>query len=298
MEKQKRLLEEIAFVTGLKLLAQSYEEIATIKMRQARDSVLVNRDFFKSLTEVFLNVKTSYRRKLLQEQQHRTFADLVHFTGVKKNGKEVLLFFSANNKLYGDIVPRIFSTFLADVRAHPDDAIAIVGEAGKDMFRATGVKRDYRYFAVPDALTSYEVLKPLVTFLTQYEKVKAFYGKFDNVLSQTVIGDYIGENALEPDKQPVPGEEAGKPVDFYFEPSVEKILQFFETQVFSLLLQQTIHETELARLASRIKAMEQAIEQTNTRLTFLGKASMRIKHDINSKKQIEQMTKIYFYKNK
>lgn len=295
MEKQKKLLEEIAFVTGLKMLAQAYEEIATVKMNQARSSVLVNRDFLASLSEVFFNVKTSYRRKLLQEQQHKTVAEVVHFAHAAKNGRQVLVLFSANNKLYGDIIPRIFSLFLQDIRANPGDDVAIVGELGKQLFLSSGLTRPYTYFSIPDRLTSYEDLKPLVAFLTQYEKVKTFYGRFANVLNQEVVGEYIsGEEGTKAEL----AKESDQKTDFYFEPSIERILQFFETQVFSLLLQQTIHETELARLASRIKAMEQAVERTDTQVGVLRKTSIRIKHDINNKKQLEQITKIYFYKQR
>lgn len=295
MEKQKKVLEEIAFVTGMKMLAQAYEEIATIKMRQSRDSVLTNRDFLTALTQVFLNVKSSYRKKLLQAQQHKTFSELIHFAHLDRNGKEVIVFFSATNKLYGDIIPRIFSEFTKAVENNPLDDIAIVGESGREMFVASGIKREYGYFPLPDALTSYEMLKPLVSFLTKYERVKAFYGRFSNVLSQNVMGEYITEGFA---SAAVLKESADNQQDFYFEPSVEQILQFFETQVFAILLQQTIHETELARLASRIRAMEQVIEQTNERIGVLNKISIHNKHDINNKKQLEQMIKIYYYNNR
>jgi len=296
MEKQKQLLEEIAFVTGLKMLAEAYEETATFKMRMARDSVLTNREFLTLLAQVFFNVRTSYRKQILQAQQHKSIAEILHFTHASRNGKEVLIFFSANNKLYGDIIPRIFSLFLEKVRLNPQDDIAIVGESGKEMFISSGIDRKYSYFAIPDALTSYEMLEPLVAFLTKYEHVKAFYGKFANILTQEAVEEYIsGEEHVEgEDKE----ETKDKAKDFYFEPSIEKIVSFFETQVFALLLQQTVHETELARLASRIKAMEQAIEQTDTRLRVLGKASIHIRHDINNKKQLEQLTKMYFYKRR
>lgn len=45
---------------------------------------------------------------------------------------------------------------------------------------------------------------------------------------------------------------------FIFEPELTKILDFFETQVMNLLLQQSFLESELSRTAARLVSMDQA----------------------------------------
>jgi len=83
-----------------------------------------------------------------------------------------------------------------------------------------------------------------------------------------------------------------KEYDFIFEPSLEKLLNFFETQVFSSLFKQTVTEAELARLASRIKAMEQAIVFITTRMENLSSAQRRAKRNLENRKQLERVAGI------
>ena len=45
---------------------------------------------------------------------------------------------------------------------------------------------------------------------------------------------------------------------YIFEPSLETIVIFFETEIFSSLLEQVFHESRLAKLASRMVLLDRA----------------------------------------
>lgn len=293
MEEKHKLTEEINITESLQLLATAYEEISVMKMRIARDSVLHTRNFLSSLTDVFINVKSSYTKKLLQEaEENKNKAKTLQFSTHTTNGREIYVLISATNKLYGDIVYKTFQLFKGRFEKNSNVDVVIVGKTGKELFDAAFPTGKYAYFDLPDIIPSIEVLKPIISQLLQYEHVTVFYGRFVNVVKQEPIASSIsGDEPLE--QEAVQQEETGvKGFDFLFEPSIEELWQFFETQIFSSLFKQTIAEEELARLASRIKTMEQAIVFINTRITTLTSAQRRVKRQIENRKQLERISGI------
>lgn len=291
MEDKNKLTEEINITQSLQLLATAYEEISVMKMRIARDSVLHTRGFLDSLTDVFINVKSSYTKKLLQEKTDDKNAKTLQFATHNKNGKEIFVLISATNKLYGDIVYKTFLTFKERLEKTPDVDIVILGKTGKELYDNVENKRPYVFFDLPDIIPSIEVLKPIITQLLQYEHVTVFYGRFVNVVKQEAVATSIsGDEPLE--RQAAEQSNNGKSFDFLFEPSIDELWHFFETQIFSSLFKQTIAEEELARLASRIKTMEQAIVFINTRITNLTNAEKAAKRQLENRKQLERISGI------
>ena len=111
MQNRKSLIDEIELVNNLKMLTQAYEEISVIKMQRVRDSVLKNRDFITGISYVYYDVKTSYRRQIEELMKQKKSANISSFSTIKKNGKSVSVLLSANNKLYGDIILKVFYLF-------------------------------------------------------------------------------------------------------------------------------------------------------------------------------------------
>lgn len=293
MEEKHKLAQEISIAESLQILATAYEEISTIKMRAARDSVIHTRNFLSAVSEIFVNVKSSYKKKLREEHaKDPTHTNIVQFATHKTNGKEIFFLLSAANKLYGDINAKTFQLFRKNVEKLPEVEIAIVGRTGKELFDAIFPEKKYTYFDLPDIIPNVEILKPLITHMLQYEHVTIFYGKFVNIVTQEAVSSSIsGDTPLE--KEAMPEKEFG----FIFEPSIEEVLHFFETQIVSSLFKQTIVEAELARLASRIKAMEQAIVFINMRLTNLTSAERRAKRNFENRKQLERVAGMSLWGN-
>ena len=79
-------------------------------------------------------------------------------------------------------------------------------------------------------------------------------------------------------------------IAYIFEPSVEKILMFFETQIFASLFDQAVRENQLAKFASRILSMDRASDNIRNRLKELNLQSMRISHYLVNKKQINSLS--------
>lgn len=278
MDQGKKVKDEIGANGLLQMLVQTYQEHAIEQINFARSSVLTSREFAQQLQEVFVNVKTSYAsfiQTILERDKKKNF-------GENKNGKEALVLITSNNKLYGDIIPKIDELFLNNLQKSKAD-IVLIGRRGKDFLEQMGVDRAYQYFDVPDDHFTIELLKPVITYLLPYNKVTVFHGQFINILSQDAISDNVSGDTL--------GEEQKKPTqekqDFLFEPSLEAVLAFFENQIFSVLFNQSMHEAQLARYASRIKAMETAHNNLEERLKVLKQQARRLRAMQINKKQLQ-----------
>ena len=133
MEEKLRITNEINLTLSLKLLATAYEEIAVSRIRLARDNVLNTREFIAALSEVFANVKSSYKKHLeAMQKEEKKDPQMQSFRTHQTNGKHVLVYISANSKLYGDIIPKVFHLFEQKAQ-DPTVDLAIVGKLGKEQ---------------------------------------------------------------------------------------------------------------------------------------------------------------------
>lgn len=287
--KNKKLNDEIELTQTMKVLAQSYQEISVRRMQKIRGGILSARDFMERLGQIFIDVHTGYQAKLLAAASAGTKPVLslplknerFTFSTAKKNGKMVLVLVSATAKLYGSIVPKVFESFLVAVNKYPQSDIIILGNLGKELFEGLDKKREYQFFEMADVATSLEQLQPVINTLLEYEDVQIYFGKFNNIMIQSAaVSDLSG--SLE--TKQVSNLEERK--EFFFEPIVEKIVDYFGNQVFASLLKQTVHEGELARFASRVQAMENALINIDKNQKKLHRMALVVKKLADNNKRI------------
>lgn len=286
MAQRKIINENLEALNSLKDLAESYEEIAVIRMQKIKDSVLKTRDFLADLSDVFVDLKSSYDRDVTELISKRKSGDKSIVPLLQKNGKTLMVYLSSNGRLYGSVTQKTYKLFILALKKPEADNsdVMIIGSAGKEMFENSGNKKPFTYFEIPDVGVNITQIKELMQKFLQYEKVDVYYGKFDNVVNQSPIGTSItGENIFESEvTEPVPREDK-----FIFEPALEKIFYFFETQIIANLFSQTLLENQLARHASRVNAMEEALIHIDEESKKLNQAKNLIKHQMQNKKQLE-----------
>jgi ATP synthase F1 gamma subunit len=257
MKNRKQLEKDLVLTNSLRGLAQAYEEISVTKMQRVRGKVLASREFLEELSKVFSDVKSSYRSEISRLLAHKKKGS-ISFSTFDKNGKSIAVLLTSNNKLYGDIGKKVFRLFLKTVDERDSD-IYIIGKVGREYYEATENKKPYQYVEFPDNENSEKSIDTVIKLLEQYETVDIFYGQFVNVLSQNAIfANLSGNNDLQN------GDGAKKEVKFSFEPSLEATLSLFENQIFSSLYKQTLHESELSHVASRLRQMENALVNIET----------------------------------
>lgn len=282
MQEGAKIKQEIELLLVLRMLAQAYEEISVMKMQKVRSSVLRTRDFLEGLSGIYSDVRISYRQQIESLMKQKNTKHFSSFLSFKRNGKEAALFISSNAKLYGDIVQKVADLFIDSIKKQEIDII-VVGKFGREILESKKIGKPYVFFDVPDTELDINHLKPLISHIVEYEKVTVFHGKFINVINQEPVAVSIsGEKPLEP----FPDTPSLAEFRFLYEPNLEKILNFFETQIFTSLLKQTFHESSLARYASRIKAMEEALGGMDGRLKHYQSREKRIKNSAMNKKQL------------
>lgn len=287
---QKKLVEEdLEALNTIKDLAESYEEIAVIRMQKIKDSVVKTREFLSGISDVYVDLKASYEREVKDLMARIKKGEKTLLTGLQKNGKTLLVYLSSNGRLYGAVTQKTYRLFMADLKKEEFKTgdIAIIGSAGKEMFEGSPDRRPFEYFDIPDTSVEIEHIKKIMEKFVQYEKVYVYYGKFGNVIKQTPISTSItGEDIFETEVvSPTPREDK-----FIFEPTLEKIFHFFETQIMANLFSQTLLENQLARHASRVNAMEEALIHIEEETKKLNAITVRLKHLAQNKKQLETIS--------
>jgi ATP synthase F1 gamma subunit len=282
MKQHAVLTQELSLANNMKNLTLAYEQHAIEQINFARYSVLASHEFSEDLASIFYHVRNNFKLWMdqLTPKQKRKL-DLIRKHA--KNGKTAFVLVAANNKLYGDIIQKICRLFMENALKTPAD-LFIIGKQGKNFIDASQFKRTYDFVDLPDTNITMEILQPLYTKLIPYEKVTVFCGRFNNMVSQdAVVTDITGDQTA----GDAPGAPTKASEHYFFEPDLEQILNFFENQIFSILLGQTISDSQLARFGSRIQAMEGA--QTNMQKVILSlmSAQRRLKHADISKKQLE-----------
>src|SRR3990167_3792469 len=99
MHTKKELTEQIEDVRTIKSLSETYEEIAAISILQVRNSVSRTREFLAGVSGVYKTTKQVYIKKVQNLLVGKR--DMANLSFVRRNGKEALVFLSANQNFYG-----------------------------------------------------------------------------------------------------------------------------------------------------------------------------------------------------
>ncbi|MBI2641385.1 F0F1 ATP synthase subunit gamma [Candidatus Roizmanbacteria bacterium] len=312
MQYKKLIRTELDFTQTFKMIAQAYQEIAVMKMRKIRGSVLSTRNYLSKLSEVFVDAKSAYKRELEErkkkagkhperlkkrpKQPKKTAANPFQIptitplpgTQLVKKPQPVLVLLTANTKLYGAIVNKVFSAFVKHLEKDTASDIIIIGRLGRRLYQESRLQKPYLYFEIPDTNVTIEHLKPVMFHLLTYEKIYVYYGKFQTIATQDpTISNVSGD---QPFSQELETPQVSPGGLFLFEPTLEEIIKFFEGLVSVSLFKQTVYESELARMASRIMAMEEAQDNINLTIQKLRSEEKKVKRLEENKKQLERLS--------
>jgi F0F1-type ATP synthase gamma subunit len=281
----RKIDQEIIEISSLRNLVEIYGEIASVRMIKIRAFVLKNREYLEAISDIFHDTLASYAKKLSDLVKKGKLKKGGEVTFLAHNGKTVAVLISANTGFYGEVVIETFRKFLQDIRKE-DLEITIIGRMGRTLLLAEEPKKPYTFFELPDYGVDELKLAEVIKHLVQYEKIRVYFGQYQSVITQKPntfsisAGTPIREDVEEPK------------VSYIFEPTVEKILMFFETQIFASLFDQSIRESQLAKLASRILAMDRAAENIKKRLSNLKVDRMQIDHRTMNKKQLNSLSSV------
>lgn len=283
----KDIQAEIQEISSLKELTQVYGEIASTRMKKIRGYVLRNREFLSSIKSIFEDTLAAHARKLSKLIAEGKITKGGNVTFLAHNGKSVSVLVSANTGFFGGIVKETFDKFLEDIRKGDDEA-TIVGKVGRALFLEAEPRRPYVYFDLPDYGVDPRKLAEVIKHLVQYNEIKVYYGKFQSVVTQKPDMQLIASGT------PVEADVEEAKTQYLFEPSIEDILMFFETQIFASIFDQSIREAQLAKFASRILAMDVASQNIEERVSKLALRKLSFMHKFANDKQLNSLSPVVF----
>lgn len=286
MAYSKEIKQEIASINTLKVLTEAYGEIAAARMMKIRDKVIKNREFLSSIHSIFMDALMAHASKLSSLVRSGALSEGGRVTFLAHNGKTVAVLISANTGLYGEVVKATFKRFIQDIRKSQAE-VTIIGRLGKNLFLEEEPNRPFTYFELPDYGIDVLKLSEAIKHLVQYEEIKIYHGRYFSVITQKPEVLEISAGT------PISGKIIEPKVKYIFEPSVEKILMFFETQIFASLFDQALRESQLAKFASRILAMDKASQNITKRLNQLKEEQLKFSHKLENKKQINSLMPVF-----
>ena len=274
MSKVKELDKEIQFLADLKYLTETYEEIAVMQMKKIRQLILESRRFMDHLRDIFVDVRSSYRRKVeeLLKQKKKMF-----------NNKRLAIVITSDNRLYGGLVVKVVKLFEGKINKY--DKAVIIGKIGGELIRAKGLHKQVKVVFWEGGDLQNANLERLVG---EFDKVDVFYPRFENLVTQVVeVMDISGYQAIGGEV----GEVRGK-VGFLVEPNIQEVFVFFKTRAMMSLFNGSLGESRLALLAARIRSMEKALGEVEEQLEHYMQARRQEKRLEEDKRQLEQLSGI------
>lgn len=271
-------LEEIEnkkeVVSSLKGIAYVYQQQALDKMDALREEVLATRRFLGGVADIYSHAKSAYLSSLGGGEKEFKRASFI-----QRNGRQVVVFLSANERFYGAIILDLWQEVREWVEEHDCDLV-VVGDIGKHLAQTDDIAESVNYFEMDDENPTPEQISAVLDFISAYEQILVYHGAFKTVFSQsTQKEDISGSVTLKE------AFEAGAE-KYLFEPSPEDILRFFETEIIQALFKQTVLEHQLSRSASRLMAMSQAHERSEDKLTALKDKEEKLEKREENKKQL------------
>lgn len=246
----KQIKDAIEEGESLKDLTQAFADIAAEKLKKIRAEAERNREFFQDLSHVF---------QLINE-----IAELKGVKPKKSLNKTVCVLLTSNYKFYGNINDPLIRFYLYNTSKLSTDRV-VIGQTGLDYFKAMQYFHLIQTVKLQKDIPTGEELKQLVNMIKDYTKVLVFFTEFKSmIVQQPVVRDIAGsvdyltlsaQNA-KPANSSVKQEVQN--LNYFLEPEVGEMITFFETQIKTLLLEQTFLESEVSRTASRLISMDQA----------------------------------------
>lgn len=282
-EKQRDLedLETVQFV------ASALFDVSAEKIGRLRAAFEKNGLFYNDITDLYESVKhTALMRGELP-------------TSTAGKMRRALVAFTSNVRFYGSVNTDVMLTFLERFEAEPDADVIIIGRTGKMFMESSeevphGVKITYLSFEA-DEPTKIE-MQQFLDSVAAYDEVHVFYPSFVSVFSQQVASVDIAHMAEEAHMTPAPEHAKGEEIDYIFEPELRQILGFFETRVRYLLFQRVALESELARTAARLFAMNRAQDQAEEEVVKVQRAIRKDVDSFNDARLLESFAAISKWK--
>ncbi len=258
MSNLKDLQQEYEQYRVIGELSEALEGIASYRIRQIKDRVLLSKEFFQELYAIYLGLRVD--------------ADTIRVPSINR---DLYIVLTSTGGLSGEIDDQIVRQVTKDYAAATTDIITI-GAHGSALLSARGL-RPVRAFGQPDITKPIDT-SPIVEVAQKYRRTYVYYQEFQTLTLQRPARIELVLEAQRTDNQlpdsPIKTENIIIASEYLFEPTQEEVITYLENVMLSITMTQLIFESQLAQFAARFTAMltanSRAIDaQRDTRMRFL-----------------------------
>jgi ATP synthase F1 gamma subunit len=277
----ENLREELANLSILKTVTGAFGDIAALKIQSLKKAFEQNSLFYEQVSQLYHSVSLSaMMNKYIPHKEKQKF---------KYHPKTLRIALTSNHRFYGTSNRDIMDRFLDESASIHEDRL-IIGLTGKDF--ASG-KIGFPAFNVlifqNDNPPKIEI-DTLLNLCRPYERVFVYYPRFVNMLMQKVDRVDIAYS-------PKDVGNSYQQIKFIFEPELPKIIDFFEQHIRTLLFNRVMLETQLARTASRLLAMDTAERNAQDLIKTTGSNLRKSKQALINRRLLETFTIVQQGKN-
>lgn len=267
----EQLKSELANLRALEVVTGAFGDISAIKIQSLRQAFDQNSLFYEQISQLYHSVSISaIMNKYIQDsKKHKN----------NYQTKTLRIALTSNQRFYGTINRDIMDCFFEESSSIHEDRL-IIGLTGKDLATGRTNTPPYNILIFQDDNPPKVEIDSLLNLCKPYPRVFVYYPRFVNMLTQKV--DRV-DIAYSPSELGV----HYQPIKFIFEPELPKILDFFEQHIRTLLFNRVMLETQLARTATRLLAMDIAERNAHDLGTAARATMRRAKQSIINRRLLE-----------
>lgn len=247
MSQPKQLLAQLQQVETLSTITTAFEGIASTRIVEIKDSVINSRQFFDELWHIY---------SLLRVKDDQAAADK---QAPKKSTQKpsLVIGITSESRFSGLIDQAIIKRLAHEVDPHKADII---------LFGRNGVRllQDYNLtpklvIPLPDSSEKIDIT-PVANLIPQYDQKLVYYQSFVNLSTQRVavieLQDLVQTMSETPTKQT--DQNLIYLEHYIVEPDQATVIEYLQSIMVGIGLNQVIWESRLAQYASRFTAMAHA----------------------------------------
>lgn len=240
MSSSKDILREFEQYKVIGELSGALEGIASYRIRQIKDRVLLSKSFFEELYAIYLSLRVD--KDVTRKPLHT---------------KDLYIVITSTGGLSGVIDDEIVTRVMRDYVSATTDVVTI-GARGAALLRSRGVELA-RTFGQPDITRPIDT-SPIVLLAQQYRRTFVYYQEFQTLTLQRPnrIELVLEAQTLEKNSSPnivVDTDNIMLASDYLFEPTVDEVIEYLENVMLNITMTQLIFESQLAQFAARFTAM-------------------------------------------
>lgn len=221
---------------ALEEMSEAYAELSVIRLDRIRVKIERNRVFALQLAQTFHEVRATVAQFKMPE---------------RKKKDSLTLIICSNLGFFLDMETRLVQSFM---NSRPYGDLIMIGRSGSEILRNCGYMSQFENVIFSHDLPTPAELNKVAEKVAEYDRVVVYYPQFHTVgVQEPAIVDVSGGQATK-----LTAATIGPKRPYILEPEAPKMLAFFESQISRLLLEQSILESELSRVAARLMMMDSA----------------------------------------